>query len=159
MKTPIINLDASTPKMKLRLGTAGCDGRQALAPAAEMHIRQVVCGSPLVVPEQQYVEMCNGCPPMAVPGTTAVPAYTSNHGVTTAAVGIHLIYPALGIDDDGLTEFYFDDKLFQSPPGRYKASVILDSCSCMEFDINLMCDPVAIEQIVLEAASTCHESC
>jgi len=162
VKTPIIDLCASTPKLKLKLGTRGCNGQQVIASDIEMHIRQVSCPEQIFPAGLPLVDMCNGCPPQMLPGQPARSMYTPPNALpqhVAAPPAVYLIYPSLGTDDDGLTEFYFDAKLFTSPPGRYHASVVIDACSCMEFDINLCCDPIEIEQIVLESANSCEESC
>lgn len=158
MKTAIVDLCSNTPKLKLRLVTRGCHGHQVITDGVELHIKQVVCPTQLDVNSPMPIDMCNGCPPSSLPGVPATPAY-DNHSTLPYVSPVHLVYPALGTDDDGLTEFYFDDKLFKSPPGRYTASVLVDKCSCMEFDINLCCSPIEIDQIVLEGARACEESC
>ena len=162
MKTAIIDICSDTPKLKLRLGTRGCNGSQVIMGGVELHIKSVCCDPTFPVNAPLPIDMCNGCSPSRLPGTPAPPAYTPQqaiHAGYPTAQQVHLVYPALGVDNDGLTEFYFDGKLFANPPGRYKASIVVDQCSCMEFDINLCCNPIEIEQIVLEGIRSCEEGC
>jgi hypothetical protein len=150
MKTAIIDLCSDTPVLKLRLGTRGCDGRHVMTEDAEIVFTQVVCQDTFYpVREQLPIDMCNGCPPVQMPPD---PVHKAIHPVV-------IRYPALGVDNDGLIEFYFDDKLFSSPPGRYKASVLVGGCEIRTLDINLCCTPIEIEQIEVSTARTCDESC
>ena len=128
MKKPIIDLGPDTPRLKLKLMSPGCNGGQIITHAS-MYITRVKCEEELPT-SLPPMYLCGGCD-----NKMEIPPITTPQPVIPT-----LLYESIGVDENGFTEFYFDDKLFESPSGRYTACVKVDGCDVMDFDINLGCD-------------------
>ena len=135
----IIRLCEDTPKLAVRITQPGCGGRQLMDTRVDMVIRPVVCA------ERTHTHTYwDGCAFKEEVIPDPVPA---------------LRYPAFELDDEGRVVFYFDNKLWSLPPGRYQADIEIDgTCTQTTIQIDLCNRPVAVEQIAVTGASSCGDS-
>lgn len=65
-------------------------------------------------------------------------------------------YPVFEIDDDGLLVFYFDDKLWSQPSGRYIGQIVCGGCVVVEVQIELSCNKLYIKSMgITEGVTKC----
>lgn len=135
----IVKLCADNPKLALRLVQPGCSGKQLLYQGITIELRKSRCGT-----GEKYRYVSDGC---AI-RTIIIPPPPP------------ICYPAFELDDDGRVVFYFDDKLFNQPSGRYWATILINNkCSGIEFDIDLCCDKLIIDQYAQTDAPYGDEEC
>lgn len=135
----IVRLCESTPKLGLRIVQPGCTGQQLMDTGVNLAITPVNCPAPDLL--EPYWEDCQLKWRSLRP---EIPALT---------------YPAFEVDDDGNVVFYFDSKLWNLPPGRYRGQVMLGiHCSRTTFDIDLCNRPVVIERAVTVATPPCGDT-
>lgn len=135
----IIRLCEDTPKLAVRIAQPGCDGRQLVDTRVNIVIRPVVC-----VERSTTHTYWDGCSFREEVIPDPVPT---------------LRYPAFELDDEGRVVFYFDDKLWSLPPGRYQADIEIDGdCVHTSMQIDLCNRPVAIEQVAVTAKASCGDA-
>ena len=140
MKKTIISISPDEPRLKVKLGTGGCDGSQVVTNASLyvtwkekrecLQTKWSLCGEPA-----QW-SFCNGVPQC----DEQIPMHTPHdymHGYR---------YDSIGVDADGLTEFYLDDKIISKGISRYNAYITVGGKSVMEFDI-VMDGQIHVESI------------
>lgn len=134
----IIRLCEDTPKLAVRIAQPGCWGRQLMDTRIDIIIRPVVC-----VERTTTRTYWDGC---------AFKEEVIPNPVPT------LRYPAFELDDEGRVVFYFDDKLWSLPPGRYLADIEIDgACTQTSMQIDLCNRPIAIEQVAVTEKSSCGD--
>lgn len=134
----IVKLCEDTPKLALSIVQPGCNGRELLDTNIELRITKKSC--PLG-PVQEVVE--DNCSVTTVWVEHAVPA---------------VIYPAFDLDEDGRVEFYFDDKLWNMPSGRYEGEVLIGGLGTGAIiDIDLCNSPLVIASASVKPALVCGD--
>lgn len=135
----IIRLCEDTPKLALRIVQPGCSGKQLMDTGVEIHITPVECE-----PRRKTQMVWDGCIYREEKIENPIPSLT---------------YPAFELDDDGRIVFYFDNRLWSLPPGRYHAHVWVGGCCDQtRLDIDLCNRPVMIEQVVTIGAAGCGDT-
>lgn len=135
----IVRLCEDTPKLGLRIVQPGCSGKQLMDTGVDLAITPVSCPAPDLL--EPYWEDCEL-------------KWRSRRPTITA-----LVYPAFEVDDDGNVVFYFDSKLWNMPPGRYRGQVMIGgSCSQTCFDIDLCNRPVVIDAAVVVSVPACGDN-
>lgn len=133
----IIRLCENTPKLHLRIVQPGCTGGQLLEKVS------LIIQPPVCVRQDKIHYEWEGCEYKAVVIPSEIPT---------------LKYPAFEIDDDGYVVFYFDNKLWSLPSGRYIATVDIDGCcNDLTFGIDLCNSPLEIDSIAVTEETNCGD--
>lgn len=146
MRPIFVDICEETPKIRIKLGTPGCLGKQVTCGNIWMEIHNSLCCEyPYYPLPFQCCTPCGGYYEWPM----GFDFIRENHKET------RLTYKALEIDDDGNVVFYFDHALFENPAGRYIGSLFLNGCKLRDLQINLCTIPIAVEQISTDSVRPC----
>lgn len=135
----IVKLCEDTPKLALSIVQPGCQGRELMDTNIEIRISKKGCPAG---PVQQVEE--------------------DNCSVTTRWVletPPAVIYPAFDIDEDGRVEFYFDDRLWNMPSGRYVGEILIGGYPTgAVVDIDLCNSILSVASATVKPITPCGDS-
>ena len=135
----IVRLCEDTPKLGLRIVQPGCSGAQLMDRGIELAIMPASCPSP-----EHLIPVWEDCE-----------LHWESHRKPIPTV----IYPAFEVDDDGLVVWYFDQRLWSLPPGRYIGRVLLEGhCISADIFIDLCNRPVIIDKAVAVIVPSCGDN-
>jgi len=140
----IVKVTGETVKTCLRVRERGCATPPKNCLKWRVRVQRVGCPPP---PAQQY-NCQDSCSALG-------PAMLS----TLPQVSPTIEYPAFDIDDEGRVCFYWDDKLLESLPGRYRAEILDEQLRHIAtFEIDLASTTLMIDQATnVYAIPTCED--
>lgn len=134
----IVKLCQDTPMLAVRIQKRGCDPQQLIDAGVDMCIYTATCCVP---PRTRLIK--KDCTWERIPIEPAIPT---------------LSYPAFETDDDGRIVFFFDDKLWKLPSGRYIAQITANRIPVSNpIDIDLCNDISYVAEVSLIPTSPCGE--
>lgn len=134
----IIRLCQDTPMISVAVLRKGCDAQQLMDTGVYLCIYKPTCCLP---PKTFLIK--KDCTWERVPAEPPIPILT---------------YPAFELDCEGRVTFFFDEKLWSLPPGRYRAVVVADRKQIGNaIDIDLCSDDAYVAEVAVTSTKPCGE--
>lgn len=141
MRNPITRICMGQAELAIRLVQPGCDGGQLV----NYEDVRLVIAAPYCSHRLKSPQLFRGCwPGFETPWIDSPPP----HELPA------LVYPAFETNDEGMTVFRFDDKLWKFPPGRYIGTIEFNNGMVLaKLDIDLCSAPFILDKVTVTSAA------